>query len=213
MKVTFFSNFLNHHQLPLCESFISKKGVEFTFVATEEIPQERLDLGYENMNEKYNFVFPVYKSKKNYEKAIKLGYESDIVIIGGADNIYIEERLKDLNKITFRYSERLFKNRDFYWLLAPLKNLRFLKNYYRNHKYYLLCASAYSAKDFNKLGLFKNKCYRWGYFPKVNKYNLKKLFFDKKNDVIEIIWVGRFLKLKHPEYIIDLANYLKKRKR
>ena len=46
MKVTFFSNFLNHHQLPFCLAMCKLTDNNFTFVATEKIPQERLDMGY-----------------------------------------------------------------------------------------------------------------------------------------------------------------------
>lgn len=38
MTITFFSNFLNSHQLPLCEAIIERIGVEnFKFVATTKI--------------------------------------------------------------------------------------------------------------------------------------------------------------------------------
>lgn len=211
MKVTFYSNFLNHHQLPTCNEFISKKNIEFTFVATEEIPQERIKLGYVDMNKKYDFVLTTYDSKENYQKALKLANDSDIVIIGSAPDIFIEERLKDKNKITFRYSERIFKNYTIKNYLSPFKNLRIFKNYYKNHNYFLLCSSAYAAKDFNLIGQFKNRCFKWGYFPQVFNYNIENLIKDKQEKKINIIWVARFLKWKHPEYPIYLADYLNKK--
>ena len=107
MKITFYSNFFNHHQLPLAQALI-KLGVDFTFVATESIPEERLKLGYEDMNKKYNYVLTTYDSDENYEKSIKLCEESDIVIIGSAPEIYTKIRMQ-YNKIMFRYSERLHK--------------------------------------------------------------------------------------------------------
>ena len=45
MKVAFFSNFLNHHQLPLCNAFLEIPGVIFKFVATTPVPEERINLG------------------------------------------------------------------------------------------------------------------------------------------------------------------------
>ena len=208
MNITFYSNFLNHHQLPICEELSAKKNIKFTFVATEQIPQERLDLGYEDMNKKYPFVLTTYDSEKNYEKAIKLGLESDIVIIGSAPDDFIKQRLKYIEKITFRYSERIFKKSTLKNLLSPFKDFRIFKKHYKNHKYYLLCASAYSRSDFNKIGHFKNKCFKWGYFPKVNKYDIDKLINNKSKKKITILWVARFLDWKHPEYAIDLAKYL-----
>ena len=29
----------------------------------------------------------------------------------------------------------------------------------------MLCASAYTAKDYASLGMYKNRTYKWGYFP------------------------------------------------
>ena len=46
MKITYVSNFMNHHQLPFSQGILSQDGVEYTFVALEAIPQERLDMGY-----------------------------------------------------------------------------------------------------------------------------------------------------------------------
>ena len=48
MKITYVSNFMNHHQLPFSQGILSQDGVEYTFVALEAIPQERLDMGYED---------------------------------------------------------------------------------------------------------------------------------------------------------------------
>lgn len=87
MKITFFSNFLNHHQLPFCLEMNKKANVEFRFVATEAIPEERLKLGYENMNSSYDFVIRAYESEEEYQRALALAYESDVVIIGSAPEI------------------------------------------------------------------------------------------------------------------------------
>ena len=79
MKIAFFSNFLNHHQLPLCEALYNIKNVEFIFVACEETHQERLNMGYDDMNTKYPFVIRAYE---NSAMAEKIAMESDVVIFG-----------------------------------------------------------------------------------------------------------------------------------
>ena len=68
MKIAFFSNFLNHHQLPLCEAFYNTEGIEFKFVACERIPEDRLKMGYEDMNEKYPFVLRAYEDFEAAER-------------------------------------------------------------------------------------------------------------------------------------------------
>lgn len=83
--------------------------------------------------------------------------------------------------------------------------------YRKNKNLHLLCANAYGAKDFNSLGLYKGKTYKWGYFLETNHYDIDKLIQDKEdNEKIKIIWVARFIKWKHPEIVLRLANNLKK---
>lgn len=75
----------------------------------------------------------------------------------------------------------------------------------------MLCASAYGANDFKKLNLYKNKIYKWGYFPQNKKHNIDELIEKKEeNPVVEIVWAGRFIEWKHPEKVIDIAKRLKK---
>lgn len=108
MKVTFFSNFLNHHQLPFCLAMDKLTNHNFTFVATAKIPEERLRMGYADINEKYPFVLTTYGNSVKKKKAVQLGLNSDLVIIGAASECYIRKRVK-AGKITFKYSERLHK--------------------------------------------------------------------------------------------------------
>ena len=62
------------------------------------------------MGEKYPFILKSYKNNECYKLALRLGIESDIVIIGSAPEIFIQERLEN-NKVTFRYTERILKRR------------------------------------------------------------------------------------------------------
>lgn len=210
MKITFFSNFLNHHQLPFCLEMNKKANVEFRFVATEAIPEERLKLGYENMNSSYDFVIRAYESEEEYQRALALAYESDVVIIGSAPEILIQKRLEE-NKLTFRYSERVLK-KGLWRILNPrlYRNLYKIHTVYKNKELYLLCASAYTAGDFSLVGAYPQKAYKWGYFPEVKEYDIENLIPNKPKE-ISILWVGRYLNWKHPEIVVKLAKRLKKR--
>ena len=106
MKVTFFSNFLNHHQLPFCLAMCKLTDNNFTFVATEKIPRERLDMGYADMNSAYPFVLRAYESEVAEQEAMKLALESDVIITGSAPEKYTVSRIEQ-HKLTFRYSERI----------------------------------------------------------------------------------------------------------
>lgn len=207
--VVFFSNYLNHHQIPLCEALYRKTQKEFRFVATSEMSDERKKLGYKSYDEE-PYLLDVNKSAENHELALKLGYEADIVIIGSAPDIYIEKRLAD-NKMTFRYSERFFRNGK--WrIIDPRVFLSLYKHgiRYRNLNLYMLCASSYTAADCRFAYSYPQKTFKWGYFPAVRRYgDFNNMVLQK--EPFSILWVGRFIKLKHPESTIRLARYLKKR--
>ena len=214
MKVTFYSNFLTHHQVPFCLEMQKRLGNDFKFVSTIKIFKWRLDMGFEDLDPKYDFVVRAYENEEQKEIAKKLAVESDVVIIGSTTDELIEERLK-LDKLTFRYRARVFIFPDGFW--NTVKDIKKLKLFYDRHiKYrknknlHLLCANAYGAKDFNRLGLYKNKTYKWGYFLETNHYDIEKLIDSKeKNEKIQIIWVARFIKWKHPEVVLKLAKNLK----
>lgn len=212
MKVTFYSNFLTHHQLPFCMEMVLKYGNDFKFVATIKITEERLKLGFKNLDDKYDFVVKAYESKEEYDKALKLAVESDIVIMGSTSDKYIEERLKQ-DKLTFRYRARVFSNGIMTIFDKEKMKLLYERHikYRKNKNLYMLCANAYGANDFYKLGLYKNKIYKWGYFPETKEYNLEQLIKNKeKSKPINIVWVARFIKWKHPEKMIKLAKKLVK---
>lgn len=211
MKITFFTNFLNHHQLPFCLELHNNPNINFTLVATERIPHDRLQLGYEDMNNKYPFVLTSYDSKLNYKHSIELAKNSDVIIWGSAPYEYMKYATKN-KRIVFRYSERILKN----GIKEALNPLRFVRNVYRfrilERNAYLLAASAYATRDYNLFLGYKERSYKWGYFPEVKKNSTNKIVsLKKKNIVPNLIWVGRFIDWKNPELAINLASDLKKK--
>ncbi len=211
MKISFYSNFLTHHQLPFCIEMYKKYGEDFKFVSTVKIPDERIKLGYKDMDNDYPFVLKAYESNEKYKEAMKLALDSDVVIMGSTQtDEYITERLKQ-DKLTFRYYARIFYKGIF--SIFDFKNLKIVYNkhykYKKNKNLYLLCSSGFGPNDFNKFGMYIDKCFKWGYFPETKVYDEKELLAKKENDIIKIIWVGRFINWKHPEEVIKLARKLK----
>lgn len=216
MKVCFFSNFLNHHQLPFSLAMENLTDNNFIFVATSRIPQERLNLGYEDMNS-YPFVLRSYDSPKEEQLAESLALDSDLFISGSAPEKYTRMRM-ERKKITFRYSERCYKKG--VWSALSPKHIigKFIKHTrYRNYPVYLLCASAYAPYDYSIHGAYIGKTYKWGYFPEVKRYDVDELMKKKcsftstsyKYPQISILWAGRLIDWKHPEILISLAVFLK----
>ena len=208
MIVTFFSNFLNHHQLSFCLEMGRLLGDKFKFVATARTPQERLDMGYHDMNDKFPFVLRTYDDSDGKQMAASLAMSSDVVVVGAAPEDYVRDRMKK-NKLTFRYSERPFK--EGFIRAYSYNNIKYMiRNHttYNRKKLYLLCASGYASGDYSMMGAYANKCYKWGYFTEFISYDVTDLMNKKKHSNIRILWCGRFLKWKHPEYALSLAEYL-----
>ena len=206
MKVVFASNYFNHHQKPFCEAMRALLGDDFAFVATEEISEARLKLGYEDMNHQYSYVICAYDGDEEWENARRLICEADVVIYGSAPQSLMLERLQ-AGKLTFRYSERIYRPSCPY-LKLPWHFYLNTKNYRRYKNYYLLCASAYASADYAKTFTFYNKAYKWAYFTEVKKYENIDAIIEKKEPT-SILWVARLLPLKHPEYVIAVAEQLK----
>lgn len=208
MKIVFFSNYLSHHQAPFCREIQKIAGVEFTFVAFEPVKEERLALGYEDMN-MYPYVLRAYESDSQYQKMLDLCHEADILICGNTTDDLLIERVKT-GKPLFIFSERMFKG-GLIHAFSPRVIKRMLKTHtsFKSQPVYLLCASAFTSADFARLGAYKNKAYKWGYFPEVKRYeDISAVMSEKKPS--SILWAGRLIDLKHPEYVVKVAQKLKK---
>lgn len=206
MKIVFVSNFLNHHQLPICKAFNSMPCIEFSFVNTTPVPNERLGMGYHDMNHAFDFVTCTYDGIDSHKKALDLCKKADVVIIGSAPKEYIIQRLKT-KKLTFKYSERIYKTKPPFYQM-PLRAVKYFWDNGRHKNLYLLCASAYTAADYAKTHTFINKTYKWGYFPEVKKYEDIENIIQKKQKC-SLLWVGRLIDWKHPEAAVQVALRLK----
>jgi glycosyltransferase involved in cell wall biosynthesis len=208
MKLTLFSNFLNHHQKPVCDEFYKHLGEDFRFVSTIPIPENFLKGGYDDLTATvYNIN--AFESQQKHEEALRLGLDSDIVISGSSPEKYLMERLRQ-NKHTFRYGERDFK-KGAYQLFDARKIYGMLKLHtrYRTKNLYMLCNSAYKVNDLRWVFAYPNKTYKWGYFPKVEKIDIDVVLNAKNQDKIKLIYVSRLIDWKHPELVVKLAHQLK----
>ena len=204
MKIVFVSNYFNHHQKPFCEELYKRFGKDFAFVSTSVMREERKQLGY-SQNDHPAYVCLAHKGREQRREALTMINAADVVIAGSAPNWMLLKRILK-GKLLFRYSERPFKRkisfvRKFYHAVGfRLKDL-FKKNIY------LLCAGAYVAGDYNSIGMYKNRTYKWGYFPETRQYDTEALFREKETDTL--LWCGRFIDWKHPDVAIRLAKRLK----
>lgn len=212
MKVTFVSNYINHHQIPVSNVLYEHLGAEYTFIQTEPMEEERIKLGW-NPEEVPEYVKYAYEEP---ELCRQLIIDSDVVIWGGLEE---EEMLRprlQAGKPVIRYSERLYKEAQ--WKAISPRGLR--KKYldhtrYRNAPVYMLCSGAFVASDFHIVRAYPNKMFKWGYFPECREYDLDALMAGKEEisagngGKTEILWAARFIDWKHPELVVQLAKELK----
>ncbi|MBR2454302.1 MAG: glycosyltransferase, partial [Clostridia bacterium] len=205
MKLTFVSNALTPHQIPFCEACINILGDGFSFVSVAEVTDERKTIGWGA--EAKDYEIRSYESSEAREKAITSINEADVLILGSASEDIIKSRLK-AKKLTFKYSERQYKkplNIKTYPHALAGAWLHFGR--YQSAPFYLLCASAYASADFMKFGNFKNRAFKWGYFPATYEYDIDVLMAKKESRTIT--WAARMIDWKHPELAVEMARRLK----
>ena len=208
MKIVLVSNYLNPHMKPLCDALYAHKDVtDFHFIATEPFGEERLKMGFCDMQTGVPYVVKAYSSKEEKRNAIEIVRSADVAIVAHAPNEYVDVRMQQ-NKLTFLSSERFFKlglwRR---WLPSSYKKKwdRFLK--YKEQNLYYLTIGAYTSYDLSFVGFPTEKCYQWAYFPEVLTLPIRETKPDEK---LKIFWAGRLIQWKHPELALKLAIALKK---
>ena len=211
MTISFFSNFINHHQVWLSEHLYNLMEGNYTFVEIIPMPESFRKTGYPDFSTK-PYVLQAWKNAKNWEKALNLAEYSDVALFDGYESLFFEKiRSKKTNALSFEVNERWCK-KGVINFLSP----RFIKWYlqylfrFRKCNTYKLCCSAYLPNDMYHIGAFKNKCYKWAYFTKVEE-SIPFDTFEGKNNVLRIMWCSRFIDWKHPEMPIILASRLKEK--
>ena len=210
MTFTFVSNYINHHQIPLCDALYRELGEDYTFIQTMPMEQERVDMGWSVDVRQLSYVRCLYEEEYECLKRIA---ESDVVLFGWTEREDLAADRLASGKLTLRVSERLY--REGQWkVISP----RGLAAKYREHIKYrrqnvcMLCAGAYTASDFQLIGAYPGKMFKWGYFTKLRTYSEEQFNAMKPQDgVMHIVWAGRFIPLKHPEYAVRLAKTLRDR--
>ena len=212
MTLTFVSNYINHHQIPVSNELYRLLGEDYAFIQTEPVEEERLRMGWQDESGRLPYLRLFYEEE---EKCRQLILESDVVIFGGTDEeSYIQPRLA-VGKPVLRYSERIYKSGQ--WKAVSPRGLK--KKYedhtrYRKAPVYLLCAGGYVASDFHLVRAYPDKMLKWGYFPatkRLGEQEKEALLKKHGEGTVSLMWAGRFLDWKHPELPVLVAEYLKEK--
>lgn len=202
----FLSNYFNHHQKPISDFFFGQLGAGYLFIETEPMTEERKKMGW-GMESYPDYVVSFGQYEKQKEQYSQLIMAADAVIVGSAPHELVKDRIIR-DKLVFRYAERPLK-KGFEPLKYPVRYWRWHKQNPCNKRVYLLCASAYTAVDYAKFGLFKKRCFKWGYFPATKWHEDIDALIQKKQPA-SILWAARMNRWKHPEIPVEVAHRLKK---
>ena len=180
-------------------------GGSFRFIETQKMSQERKDLGYAE-EKRPAYVLQALTDGQR-EQVRELIDSAEVLLTGTAPEPMLQNRIRS-GKIVFRYSERPLKLGNEWWKY-PVRYFRWHRFNPTGSRIYMMCASAYTALDYAKFGLFRNKCYKFGYFPPFIEENPELLQREKEQDPLRILWAGRFIDWKHPEAVLEVAETLK----
>lgn len=216
MRLVFYSNYLNIHQVYLMDEFYELLGDDFRFVST--LPRDEKELKGGNDYSIRPYCILAGESDKACKKALQLARQAETCVFGACSQMYAVERAKNNPKgLSFEVGERWLKRG---WLNVFSPNLiKWYINYiwyYRKNNFYKLCMSAFAAQDDEKLFAYRGRHYKWGYFTEVPLEIIGKLneTINMKLETgecpVRLMWCARFLLLKHPELVIKLAARLKK---
>lgn len=204
---------MNHYHSQFSDELYRLTGGDFYFVETLRLPNELKKGGFSDYDRPY--IIRAWKSKAEAKKAMQLAVDADVMITGGGVFVvkYEKERLK-YNKLTFESAERILK-RGLLNMISPtnlLTQLSYHLLFYRK-PLYKLCISGYAATDMYFQRAYINKCFKFAYFPSIPNMDPEIIIKNVKPEYthIKILWCARFIKWKHPELAVLLAERLREK--
>lgn len=205
MKLVFYSPVLNHHQAGVADELYARLGSEYCFVELTNIGDNKG--GVEDFSSR-PYLLRAWESDVQYREAMNLGKTAEVCVFAGYDSLPFERERMKCGLLSFDMGERLLK-RGLLNLLSP-RIFSMVIAYHRGRwgskPLYKLCCSGFTASDCAKLGMFAEKCYKWGYFTPVAEC----MDIDQKStETVSLMWCARLLTWKHPELVLEMAKMLK----
>lgn len=208
MKVVFISNYINHHQIPFSDALCERLGDDYHFIQTEPMEEERVKMGWAVDASRIPYV--VFADREE-ERCRRLTQEADLVLAGWTKRTDLFLPRLSSGKLTLRISERIY--REGQWKAVSPRGLwaKYQEHVkFRRQPVYLLCAGAYVASDFSLIHAYPDKMLKFGYFPPLRIYEKDALSEKKKSGCMQLVWAGRMIPLKHPEFVVRAAKKLKR---
>lgn len=194
-KVIFVSDYPNFHQLGLWDEFI-KNDVDFIFLATDHISEERKKMHYEELTRPYI----KQSSDYSFDQLKEMLTSANSVILGHISDKRIYKACKKVKRIYFN-NEHFLKKWKSTNFLVYLKRIYLLHFYLRKAEKFALCNSYYAGKEYHRFLLKKDHIFNFGYFPALDIKERSSINFNA-------LFSGRCLDWKRPDLAIDGMNAL-----
>ena len=208
LKISFFSNYLNAHQLPIAQWLASMPEVEYTHVSL--VPGGS-NVGRSNLDNCHPFVLRSYVGPAERAEAMKHVLSDDVVIfqhMAGHEE-YVKARA-ETGLFFFRSGERILKRGD-WWRFVPPKRWRTWDWFgrYKHANMRALCIGSMAARDLSLFGFPVDKCLKWGYFPQIVEASSAQMRDPSCSQQVSLCSVQRQIPWKRVDLQLKAAAELK----
>lgn len=211
MKIVFYSVILNNHQANVADELWNLTGHSYRFVELADLQAENRKGDTHDYSDR-PYLLRAWKSDENYKEAMELALSAECCVFSGVLALPFQKERMRRGLLSFDMSER--------WLKRGILNLfspPILKMFLAYHlggwwkkPIYKLCCSAFAAKDQHKLFTYRGRCYKWGYFTRVENFDVEASPDVSTSNITPLMWCSRYLMLKHPELPVLMAHRLKR---
>lgn len=174
MKLVFYSIILNNHQANLADEFWGLLGNDYRFVELVE-PNEGNAKGGTDDYASRPYLIKAWRSEAEWQEAMRLACYAEVCVFSGLPALPFQKERMKRGLLSFDMSERWLK-RGWVNLFSPVifrMWLSYQRGGWRRKPLYKLCCSAFAAADQKMVGTFNGRCYKWGYFTKVDKFDVE----------------------------------------
>lgn len=210
MKLVFYSLILNNHQANVADELWELTNHSYCFVELANLQGDHRKGDTHDYGDR-PYLLQAWKNVEAYSRAMELARTSDCCVFSGVQALPFQQERMKLGLLSFDMSERWLKQ-GILNLFSPAIMKMFLAYHigrWNRKPIYKLCCSAFAACDQYKVGTYRGRCYKWGYFTRVEKFNYKETPRCTETSTTSFMWCARYLDWKHPELPILLAHRLK----
>ena len=210
MRIAFYSVVLNQHQAPVADQLWELTLHDYVFV---ELKQSFENKGGTEDYTRRPYLLRAWETHEKYEYAMNLARTADCCVFAGIESLPFEKERMKCGLLSFEMGERWLKH-GFKSMASP-RLLKWWLTYkfggWNKKPLYKLCCSAFCAQDHNKLKSFVGKCYKWGYFTRVDDNMTVETprGVSTSGTLHTFVWWASFWRGKHPELPVFLAKRLK----